>query len=78
VAALLKRGIREAAPDRQCTIVLDEQHAILQELRAARDGDIIVIFYEKLKPVLDLLRGAGAVPVSSIGNLVRRANVVGA
>jgi cyanophycin synthetase len=78
VAALLERGIREAAPDRQCTIVLDEQQAILQELRAARDGDIIVIFYEKLKPVLDLLREAGAVPVSSIGSVVRRANVVGA
>jgi cyanophycin synthetase len=78
VAALLERGVRETGPDRQCTIVLDEKEAIREQLRAAGDGDIIIIFYEKLKPVLDLLLEAGAVPATSVGDVVRRASVVGA
>jgi hypothetical protein len=32
-------------------------------------GEVIVVFYEKLQPVLQILETAGAVPVSSIESL---------
>lgn len=67
VAELLRRTVKEEAPEADCRIVLDEVEALSQELRTQGPDDVIVMFYDKLKPLLDVLERHGAEPVSNIG-----------
>jgi cyanophycin synthetase len=69
VASLLCRTISEASPERECLTVLDEVAAFSRELNEMKDGDVIVIFYDQLEPVLEVLARHGAVPATSIGEL---------
>jgi cyanophycin synthetase len=67
VAGLLCRTINAESPERECLTVLDEIQAFSAELGAMRQGDVIVVFYDKLEPVLEVLARHGAVAASSIG-----------
>jgi cyanophycin synthetase len=69
VASLLCRAINEAAPDRECLTVLDEVEAFTRELKEMRHGDVIVVFYDQLEPVLEILAQHSAVPATGIGKL---------
>lgn len=69
VAGLLCRAVNEASPERECLTVLDEIEAFSMELKAIKNGDVIVIFYDQLEPVLEVLAQHGAVPATSIGEL---------
>jgi cyanophycin synthetase len=69
VASLLCRAVGEASPERECLTVLDEVEAFSHELKEMKHGDVIVIFYDQLEPVLDVLARHGAVPATSIGEL---------
>jgi cyanophycin synthetase len=56
VAELLKRGAEAAGmAAKRIKVVLPEVLAAAQALEQARRGDIVVIFYEKLEPVMELL-----------------------
>lgn len=55
VAGLLCGAVNEEAPDRKCQIALDEIEALDRELQLIRDGDVIVVFYDKIGPVLTIL-----------------------
>ena len=59
----------EAAPGRECEVVWDEPEALERELGRLRAGDVIVMFYEKLEPLLAVLSRHGATPISSIEGL---------
>lgn len=65
-ARLLCDAVKREAPDRPCEIVLDEVEAFSNALAGMRDGEVVVLFYDKLKPVLDVLENFGAVPAVSI------------
>jgi cyanophycin synthetase len=67
VAGLLCRTINAVSPERQCRTVLDEIQAFSHELREMQQGDVIVVFYDKLEPVLEVLARHGAVPATSPG-----------
>jgi cyanophycin synthetase len=69
VAGLLCRAVGEASPETECHTVLDEVEAFSQELKEMTHADVIVIFYDQLEPVLEVLARHGAVPATSIGEL---------
>lgn len=56
VAQLLYAGVRQGGLKPACIhIVLEELNALREAVERARPGDIVVIFYEELEPVLALL-----------------------
>jgi cyanophycin synthetase len=63
VARLVRDGVLSAAPGRECQVVLDERQALDAALRDARDGELVVVFYERLEVVLDVLRAWRARPL---------------
>jgi cyanophycin synthetase len=66
---LLHTSIKEIAPDLECLIRPDEVEAVKTEIASMEPGDVVVVFYEKLQPVLQILEAAGATPVSEIETL---------
>jgi cyanophycin synthetase len=66
IASLLCDTIRSASPTTECRVVHDEIEALDRAISEMTDGEIVVVFYEKLDPVLDLLRRRGAVPATMI------------
>ncbi|HWQ32084.1 MAG TPA: cyanophycin synthetase [Blastocatellia bacterium] len=66
VAELLHRAVLSEAPGRECRIVMKETEALRAALDEITPGEIIVVFYEKLDPVLALLREYGAVPAADV------------
>ncbi|HEY8562469.1 MAG TPA: cyanophycin synthetase [Pyrinomonadaceae bacterium] len=66
VARLLCETVNREAPDRSCTIVLDEVRAFAETLAEMRENEIVVVFYDKLAPVLEVLAQNGAVPAAAI------------
>lgn len=69
VAALLCRTIHWECATCECRIVLDEVEALRQAVREMRDGEVIVIFYDKLEPVLRVLEEYEARPTMRLRDL---------
>jgi hypothetical protein len=65
VARLLCEAVTKESSDRRCDVVLDEIEAFSQILKEMEKGEVVVIFYDKLEPVLEVLRQHQAVPVST-------------
>ncbi len=63
-AGLLQRAIQREAPECACRVILDEHEAIVTALREMESEELVVIFYDELEPVLEILREHAAVPVS--------------
>ncbi|HEX8186747.1 MAG TPA: hypothetical protein VF586_00220, partial [Pyrinomonadaceae bacterium] len=61
----------------ECRVVLDEIEALREELSAMEDGQVVVIFYDQLEPVLEVLEERGALPVSAIGEAMRQREALG-
>lgn len=56
VSALLKKGIMSSAGKcRYVDIILSEINAFKQAIQRAQPGDLIVVFYEELQPLLDIV-----------------------
>jgi cyanophycin synthetase len=66
VAAMLYQTIKEEAPAIECEIIADEAEALARALDAMKSGEVIVLFYEKLAPLLDVLKSYGAQLVSAV------------
>jgi cyanophycin synthetase len=66
VARLLCEAVNDEWPGTECRIVLDEIEALREELREMEAGQVVVIFYDRLEPVLGVLEERGAVPVGAI------------
>lgn len=63
IANLLCQVVSQESPDRHCSVVFDEVEAFEQELKEIRENQVIVLFYDKLAPVLEVLQRHDAVPV---------------
>ena len=72
VARLLCAAVGDEWPGTECRVVLDEIEALREELSAMEDGQVVVIFYDQLEPVLEVLEERGAVPVGAIEEAKRR------
>jgi cyanophycin synthetase len=88
VAQLLCDAVRAEAPQTDCEIVLDETEALQHAVSTMQHGEVVVVFYEKLEPVRQVLEEYSAQPVQAIGALqidskprnesaLRKANVAG-
>ena len=74
VAELLRRAIRDEAPALQLEVIKDECEALRFEVERIGYNDLIVMFYEKLEPVREVLARMGAVPISHIEALAVEAS----
>jgi cyanophycin synthetase len=59
---LLCREVLLRRPDIRCEQAVDVAEALDRALTMARPGDVVLLLYEKLDPVLTLLRSRGATP----------------
>jgi Mur ligase family, glutamate ligase domain/Amidohydrolase family len=66
VARLLCAAVQDEAPRTECQIVLDETQALRFELETIEEGQIVVVFYDKLEPMMKLLAEFGARPVATV------------
>jgi cyanophycin synthetase len=66
VAGLIYQAVKDEAPERECHIMLDECDALRAEIERIRSGEIVVIFYDELEPLLALLNECGATPASTV------------
>ncbi|GAA0500148.1 cyanophycin synthetase [Paractinoplanes deccanensis] len=62
VSTLVEREMRARRPKLTAVRAQDYREAVPAALRLARSGDVVLVVYEKLDPVLDLLAELGALP----------------
>ena len=72
VAKLLCEAAGDEWPGTECRVVLDEIEALRSELQEIEDGQVIVVFYDQLEPVLRVLEEHGAVAVEAVEDGKRR------
>jgi cyanophycin synthetase len=65
IPQLLCETISREKPDHQCEIVPDEAEAFTKAIREMRENEVVVIFYDKLSLILEILEQNRAVHVSS-------------
>jgi cyanophycin synthetase len=71
IARLLCETVTTEAPDRSCEIVLDEIEAFEKTLGGIDETQVVVLFYDKLEPVLRVLEKYEAVPVAGFENAAK-------
>jgi cyanophycin synthetase len=69
VARILCEAAAREAPERECRIVLNESEALRGELQRLEDGDVVVMFYDKLDLPLRVLDDFGARPAMMMEGL---------
>jgi cyanophycin synthetase len=62
VSGLLRDAVREVAPAIECEVVPDEVEALRRAVGQMIKGEVIVVFYEKLKPIQRVLEEFAAQP----------------
>ncbi|HYG81122.1 MAG TPA: Mur ligase family protein [Pyrinomonadaceae bacterium] len=75
VAGLLYRAVKDEAPNSECHIVLNECDALRMEIERIRAGEVVVLFYDKLEPLLEVLKQYGATPAATVGARTSHASV---
>ncbi|MDU1854376.1 MAG: cyanophycin synthetase, partial [Clostridium baratii] len=53
ICNLIKEGIDE---EKDCKIILDESEALIEALKISDKGDIIVMFFEQLDPLVKVIK----------------------
>jgi cyanophycin synthetase len=66
VAQLLCDAALDEAPQTDCHIMLDESEALHHAVKTMQHGEVIVVFYEKLEPLRQVLEKYAAQPVQSL------------
>lgn len=69
VATLLHDAILAERPGMDCAVVLDETEAVRRAIQEMRADEIVVVFYEKLEKIRELLQEIGAVPINRLPDL---------
>jgi cyanophycin synthetase len=66
VAQLLCDAAHDEAPQTDCHIMLDESEALHEAVKTMQHGEVVVVFYEKLEPLRQVLEKYAAQPVQSL------------
>jgi cyanophycin synthetase len=66
VANIVFRAVREVAPATECEVVLDETEALRRAVSRMIKNEVIVVFYEKLQPIQQMLQELLAEPVIAL------------
>jgi cyanophycin synthetase len=77
VAELARAEIAARRPEVACTTVHTVADAVPAALAMANPGDVVLLLYEKVEPVLAVLADLGARPVHEPAELARLAMVHG-
>ncbi|HEX8354505.1 MAG TPA: cyanophycin synthetase [Pyrinomonadaceae bacterium] len=72
VAEIIRRAVNDEAPWRECSVVLQEEDALRQELPRLGAHDVVVMFYDKMEPLRRILEEFGAEPVETVEGLPAR------
>ena len=57
---LLRQAVLQEVPERECHVIPDTVEAVNQALKSIQPGEIVVVFFETLEPIQDLLKAYGA------------------
>jgi cyanophycin synthetase len=66
VATLVYRAIRSEVPGHDCIVIRDESEAVQRALVSIEPNELVIIFYEHLESIEQLLARLGAVPAAGI------------
>lgn len=66
VAQLLCDAALTEAPEKDCQVVLDVSEALHHAVKTMEHGEVVVVFYEKLEPLRQVLETYAAQPVQSL------------
>jgi cyanophycin synthetase len=66
VAQLLCEAARDEVPETDLQVVLDVSEALHHAVKTMEHGEVVVVFYEKLEPLRQVLETYAAQPVSSL------------
>lgn len=66
VAQLLCDAVLTEAPETDCQVVLDVSEALHHAVKTMEHCEVVVVFYEKLEPLRQILETYAAQPVSSL------------
>ncbi|HLM62145.1 MAG TPA: cyanophycin synthetase, partial [Pyrinomonadaceae bacterium] len=69
IPMLLCETISSENPEKICEIVADETEAFAKAIREIEEDEVIVIFYDKLSPILKILEQNQAVPIYSFDEM---------
>lgn len=69
VAQLLCDAARDEAPDTDLQVVLDVNEALHHAVKTMEHGEVVVVFYEKLEPLRQVLESYAAQPVQSLNTV---------
>ncbi|HKS08375.1 MAG TPA: cyanophycin synthetase [Pyrinomonadaceae bacterium] len=69
VAQLLCDAALDEAPETDCKVMLDEHEALHHAVKTMQHGEVVVVFYEKLEPLRQVLEKYAAQPVQSLNAL---------
>ncbi|HEV3468201.1 MAG TPA: cyanophycin synthetase [Pyrinomonadaceae bacterium] len=72
VAERLRLAVAAESPGRECLVVLDEAEALRGELAGLGPDEAVVMFYDKLAPLLRVAEEFKAEPVAGIAGLTLR------
>jgi cyanophycin synthetase len=78
VAGIIRRTVLAESPGADCRVVTDETEALRGELPRSGPADIVVVFYEKLAPLVRLIEEFGGEPVSGIEGIPPQAEAAAA
>jgi cyanophycin synthetase len=62
---LICEAVTESNPGCRCEIIADEAEAVSKAIREMRENEVVVIFYDQLPAILEVLEQNGAVPIYS-------------
>ncbi len=65
IPRLLSETVKQENPDCVCEIMPNETEAVSKAIQEIKENEVVVIFYDHLTAVLDVLSKNGAVPISS-------------
>ncbi|UNC90692.1 cyanophycin synthetase [Candidatus Contubernalis alkaliaceticus] len=77
VASLLEKGIKEAGSKIKPEVILKEEDALITALKRVEEGDIVIVFYERLEPILKILQKTGEVVSLSQPEAKRKKHLAG-
>lgn len=66
VAQILCDAALDEAPETDCRVVLNESEALHHAVKTMEHGEVVVVFYEKLQPLRQVLETYAAQPVQSL------------
>lgn len=69
IATLIAKHVRQQAPKKPAVIIHDEREAVTTAIQQMHPGDVTVVFYESLQPLLDIVASQGGERVSEISTL---------